>query len=141
MAARTRPAPLGQQLRHVRIERGLSYRGAADLLHVSHTQVRRWEQGNEAPTEDRLADVAAFLGVDLAAVRAAWEAHHDDAGHRRVEATTPARLLRLEEEVTELGGRLDAANSRIAVLTNLIESMVERIDNAPASAAKPQRSN
>lgn len=57
-----------QALRRLRIERGLSQRQLARLLHVDRSTVTKWESGNRLPDAMMLSQLAKALGTDVLAL-------------------------------------------------------------------------
>lgn len=55
----------GERLRTVRVERGLTQQGMAELCQVSHMTIRRLESNETKPQGELLATVIDRLGVDL----------------------------------------------------------------------------
>lgn len=53
----------GQRLANARKSAGVSQRGLAKILHVSHGAVANWESGLSTPDPDTLARIAAALRV------------------------------------------------------------------------------
>lgn len=57
-----------QALKRLRIERGLSQRQLARLLHVDRSTVTKWESGNRLPDAMMLSQLAKALGTDVLAL-------------------------------------------------------------------------
>ncbi len=56
---------LGQYLRHLREQQGLSTRQAADILGCSHSLIARFETGDRTPQPARLWQVVDLLAGDF----------------------------------------------------------------------------
>ena len=54
-----------ETLRKQRIERGLSQRELAELMHVTRPSVARWEGGSRLPDAMMIARLADCLGIDV----------------------------------------------------------------------------
>jgi len=59
---------VGAQLRELRLERGLSQEGLAQLAGVDRKLIYRTELGQTSPRLDAVAQIADALQVDLAAL-------------------------------------------------------------------------
>lgn len=57
------PRRVGERLRELRNQRGISQRGFAPLINVSHATVSKWETGNAPIDADLLPTLAEVLGV------------------------------------------------------------------------------
>ena len=58
--------PLGETLRRLRTEKGLSQQQLAERLHVVRASVTNWEIGRRMPTVATVIQIAQVLGVDPA---------------------------------------------------------------------------
>ena len=74
---RPRAYVLGAEMRDARRKSGLTLRGLAAILDVSHSVLVRWERGDRVPSAESVSAVCAVLGVS---------------------ATTRNRLLKLTRE-------------------------------------------
>jgi N-acetylglucosamine kinase-like BadF-type ATPase len=54
---------LGNRIRELRIERGLTQSAFAEALHVSFQAISNWERGITPPELENLINIAAFFGV------------------------------------------------------------------------------
>ena len=52
-----------ERLRELRVDKGLSQRGLAELAGFSHTAIRRWEDGIQIPNIEVLVVLAKFFDV------------------------------------------------------------------------------
>ena len=64
---------LGETLRRLRMEKGLTQQQLADHLHMDRTSVTNWETGRRIPEASMFPQLAAALGVDAAALLALTE--------------------------------------------------------------------
>lgn len=65
--------PIGETLRCLRMEKGLSQQQLADRLHVERSSVANWEAGRRMPDAAMISQLASALGIDSAALLAAAE--------------------------------------------------------------------
>jgi transcriptional regulator with XRE-family HTH domain len=56
---------LGETLKHLRIQKGLSQQQCADLIHVDRSSIANWETGRRMPDADMLAQISNALNVDV----------------------------------------------------------------------------
>lgn len=56
---------LGERLKKLRKQRGLTQQDIADYLHVSTSSVGMWENGRRDPDTGVLLDIADFFGVTV----------------------------------------------------------------------------
>ena len=56
---------MGEFLKHLRKEKGLTQEQVAERLYVSSRTVSRWETGNNMPDMDMLVALAVFYNVDI----------------------------------------------------------------------------
>ena len=54
---------LGNRIRELRIQRGLTQSAFAEALHVSFQAISNWERGITPPELENLINIAAFFGV------------------------------------------------------------------------------
>ncbi|WP_243793644.1 helix-turn-helix transcriptional regulator [Saccharopolyspora gloriosae] len=64
---RPRAYVLGAELRDARRKKGLTLRGLASILDVSHSVLVRWEHGDRVPSAESVSTVSAVLGVSSTA--------------------------------------------------------------------------
>lgn len=57
--------PLGRNIRHLRISRGMTQRQLAEHLHVSVQAVSKWETGSAYPDLVLLLPIASLFSVTL----------------------------------------------------------------------------
>ena len=57
--------PIGQQLRRLRTERHLTQEKLAEILHVGHQTISKWETGQLIPDVAMLISLSTFFGVSL----------------------------------------------------------------------------
>ena len=57
--------PIGENIRRMRHERGMTQRQLAYHLHISVQAVSKWENGRAFPDLVLLPDIAALFGVTL----------------------------------------------------------------------------
>lgn len=57
---------VGEVLREIRTERGLSQQGLADLLGCTLQAISHWERGLHLPSRPALLDISERLGVEVA---------------------------------------------------------------------------
>ena len=62
----------GALIRVLRLEKGLTQQGLAELLGVSNRAVSKWERGLGSPDLSLLPALSLQLGVDLAAAGGGW---------------------------------------------------------------------
>ena len=56
----------GEQLRRLRIEKGVSQQQLAEMIHVDRSAIARWETGSRLPDVAMISLLSASLGVDVA---------------------------------------------------------------------------
>ena len=57
--------PLGETIRQIRIEKGLSQHQLAELIHVDRTTITNWETGRRLPDADMLTIISDTLSIDV----------------------------------------------------------------------------
>ena len=57
--------PLGETIRQIRIEKGLSQQQLAEFIHVDRTTITNWETGRRLPDADMLANISDILSIDV----------------------------------------------------------------------------
>ena len=108
---------IGETLRRLRTEKGLSQKQLADRLHVERGSVTNWEAGRRVPSIDMLFQIAEALGVDATALMAA-------AGER---SEIPSVLL-LDDDPITLDGALPVLrelmpNANVVGFTKSLEAL------------------
>ena len=108
---------IGETLRRLRTEKGLSQKQLADRLHVERGSVTNWEAGRRVPSIDMLYKIAEALGVDTTALMAA-------AGER---SEIPSVLL-LDDDPITLDGALPVLrelmpNANVVGFTKSLEAL------------------
>jgi len=76
VASMTQASRIGERLRQLREDRGLSQRIAAQGLGVSPTSIMRWELGKSIPNISMRLKLAEFYGVPVSELNAL--AHEDE---------------------------------------------------------------
>ena len=61
-------ASIGETLRRLRMNKGLSQQNLADALHVDRSTVTKWENGRRLPDTIMLVRLSECLGMDLASL-------------------------------------------------------------------------
>lgn len=56
---------LGEQIKKLRIQKGLTQQQLAEVLHISTSSVGMWEQGRREPDATMLIQIADFYGVTV----------------------------------------------------------------------------
>lgn len=56
---------LGETLRQIRMEKGLSQQQLAELIHVDRSTIANWETGRRLPDTDMLTKISGTLGIDV----------------------------------------------------------------------------
>ena len=56
---------MGEQLKKLRKEKGLTQKQVAEYLHVSKSSVGMWEHGDRDPDTSVLSELADFFGVTV----------------------------------------------------------------------------
>ena len=59
---------IGENIRKLRIKKGLSQQQMADTLNVDRSTIASWETGRRIPDVDMIAHIASLLGVNVAAL-------------------------------------------------------------------------
>ena len=108
---------IGETLRRLRTEKGLSQKQLADRLHVERGSVTNWEAGRRVPSIDMLFQIAEALGVDATALMAA-------AGER---SEIPSVML-LDDDPITLDGALPVLrklmpNANVVGFTKSLEAL------------------
>ena len=57
--------PLGETIRQIRMEKGLSQQQLAELIHVDRTTVTNWETGRRLPDAEMLTRISDTLDIDV----------------------------------------------------------------------------
>jgi len=91
---------VGEKLRRLRLEAGLSQRDLAQRLELSHQQIQKYERGDNALPLERIRPFAMALGVApavLAFPEIDWMAAEPTSNH----SSDHAELLRLYEALPD----------------------------------------
>lgn len=80
---------VGENIRSLRIDKGLSQDYIAELLGVSHQAVSRWENGLAAPSVDNIAELCEVFEVSFEQLlclnrQIQWDAKDIFKGHSRM---------------------------------------------------------
>lgn len=80
---------VGENIRSLRIDKGLSQDYIAELLGVSHQAVSRWENGLAAPSVDNIAELCEVFDVSFEQLlclnrQIQWDAKDIFKGHSRM---------------------------------------------------------
>lgn len=80
---------VGENIRNLRINKGLSQDYIAELLGVSHQAVSRWENGLAAPSVDNIAELCEVFEVSFEQLlcldrKIKWDAKDIFKGHSRM---------------------------------------------------------
>ena len=80
---------VGENIRNLRIDKGLSQDYIAELLGVSHQAVSRWENGLAAPSVDNIAELCELFDVSFEQLlclnrQIQWDAKDIFKGHSRM---------------------------------------------------------
>lgn len=80
---------VGENIRSLRIDKGLSQDYIAELLGVSHQAVSRWENGLAAPSVDNIAELCELFDVSFEQLlclnrQIQWDAKDIFKGHSRM---------------------------------------------------------
>ena len=57
--------PLGEAIRQIRMEKGLSQQQLAELIHVDRTTITNRERGRRLPDADMLTKISDTLSIDV----------------------------------------------------------------------------
>jgi transcriptional regulator with XRE-family HTH domain len=105
-----RDAEIGQRVRALRVQRGLSQTELGNLISVTFQQVQKYEKGANRISAGRLQRIAEVLGVPVAYFFAAAEHRQgsNGAGHDVdiLQAEGALRLARAFARIKEPGVRL-----------------------------------
>jgi transcriptional regulator with XRE-family HTH domain len=105
-----RDAEIGQRVRTLRLQRGLSQTELGNLISVTFQQVQKYEKGSNRISAGRLQRIAEVLGVPVAYFFAAAE--HGHASNRAgqevdlLQTEGALRLARAYARIKEPGVRL-----------------------------------
>src|SRR5215471_20592259 len=104
-----RDAEIGQRVRALRLQRGLSQTELGNLISVTFQQVQKYEKGANRISAGRLQRVAEVLGVPVAYFFAAEQRQNGNgAGHdvELLQTEGALRLARAYARIREPGVRL-----------------------------------
>jgi transcriptional regulator with XRE-family HTH domain len=101
--ATTEDVAIGQMLRALRLQRGLSQSDLGSLIGVTFQQLQKYESGANRISAGRLARVAAALKVPVTAFYGAAEARVSDRGFTYLRSAGALRLVRAYAVITERG--------------------------------------
>jgi transcriptional regulator with XRE-family HTH domain len=105
-----RDAEIGQRVRTLRVQRGLSQTELGNLISVTFQQVQKYEKGANRISAGRLQRIAEVLGVPVAYLFAAADNGHgsNGAGHEVdfLQTEGALRLARAYARIKEPGLRL-----------------------------------
>ena len=105
-----RDAEIGQRVRALRLQRGLSQTELGNLITVTFQQVQKYEKGANRISAGRLQRIAEVLGVPVAYFFAAPEDKHATNGAGRegelLQTEGALRLARAYARIKEPGIRL-----------------------------------
>ena len=93
---------IGQKLRALRLDRGLSQSDLGDLVGITFQQLQKYENGANRISAGRLARVAAALKVPVTAFYAAG-ARESDRAFAYLNSAGAVRLVRAYAEIAERG--------------------------------------
>jgi transcriptional regulator with XRE-family HTH domain len=112
---------LGQYLRHLREQQGLSTRQAADILGCSHSLIARFETGDRTPQPARLWQVAE---APFAVNKISTQAYHDiilpRAWDSKMDLNYPSErdfmLDQFRTRFDEVAGNIAGAMEQLAIV-------------------------
>jgi transcriptional regulator with XRE-family HTH domain len=105
-----RDAEIGQRVRALRLQRGLSQTELGNLISVTFQQVQKYEKGANRISAGRLQRIAEVLGVPVAYFfagaepKSAWNGSGEEFGFLQTEGAL--RLARAYARIKEPGVRL-----------------------------------
>ena len=56
---------IGNQIKKLRVEKGVKQEELADFLHISKQAVSKWETGSSTPDIELLPQIAVYFGVTI----------------------------------------------------------------------------
>ena len=92
---------IGQKLRALRLDRGLSQGALAAQVGVTFQQLQKYEKGVNRISAGRLAALAAALGVPVTAFYAAAARRESDQRFAYLRSAGAVRLVRAYAEIAE----------------------------------------
>ena len=96
---------IGQKLRALRLDRGLSQGALAGEIGVTFQQLQKYENGANRISAGRLIRVAAALKVPVTAFYSAAGARESDRGFTYLRSAGSLRLVRAYAGIAERGSR------------------------------------
>jgi len=132
-------ARVGDVITILRKSRGITQAGLADQVGVSQVAVARWEANERQPDDERLAQVAAILGVTERLLRhgdqfsgaLAMEAHM-----RRQKSTKASVWRRLEAQLNERRLHASLLFEEVSINADRTIPTVDPDETSPESAAR-----
>ena len=118
---------IGQKVRALRLQRGLSQGALAAQVGVTFQQLQKYESGANRISAGRLVRVAAALGVPVTAFYRIASRPQRDEGFAYLRTKGAMRLARAYAEIGQRGSR--------TALVTLAEALAQ---GRPASGARPQ---
>lgn len=128
-----RDAEIGQRVRTLRLQRGLSQTELGNLINVTFQQVQKYEKGANRVGASRLTQIADTLGVPIPTLFDGAPSH----GQQMSPDQSPRYLLAKPHSLRLLQGFDKIGNdaTRLAVL-HLVESLMH---NTPVRASSAKR--
>jgi Zn-dependent peptidase ImmA (M78 family)/DNA-binding XRE family transcriptional regulator len=96
---------LAERLKRARAASGLSLRGLADQVGISHNAVKKYEDGINTPSSDQLLKIARVLGVRTEYFFRQTKVLLDGVEYRKRASTPQTLLRRIEADVLEQAER------------------------------------
>lgn len=127
--APTKPATIGDRLRILRLQHGLTQAQVADRLFTDQTTVSSWECGKAAPSGAALAAVCMLFGVDR------WSI---ELGERLDEAFPQGGAPLVAAERAPLGFDQDSLGKHAGGLVDLADGQVSPVGPAALRKALEQ---
>ena len=114
--APTKPSTLGDRLRVLRLQHGLTQAQVAERLFTDQTTVSSWERGKAAPSGAALAAVCMLFGVDRKAIESGdWrDAGFPQGGAALVAAEGGPTKFNQEALGRHAGGLVDLADGQVS---------------------------
>src|SRR5947209_12546094 len=92
---------IGQKLRALRVDRGLSQGELAGEIGVTFQQLQKYEKGANRVSAGRLMRIAAALHVPVTAFYGGSQAHASDRGLPYLQSAGAVRLVRAYAEIAQ----------------------------------------
>lgn len=127
--APTKPATVGDRLRILRLQHGLTQAQVADRLFTDQTTVSSWERGKAAPSGAALAAVCMLFGVDRRSI---------ELGERLDEAFPQSGVPLVAAESVPLGFDQDSLGKHAGGLVDLMDGQVSPVGPAALRKALEQ---